>query len=52
MNEIMSTPLWCNKNVKVGGHTVLYKTWSDNGIMCLGDIFSMNGQILSYEELR
>ena len=31
---------------------VLYKTWSDNGIMCLSDIFSMNGQILSYEEFR
>ena len=29
---------------------MLYKTWSDNGIMCLGDIFNMNGQILSYEE--
>ena len=52
MNEIMSTPLWCNKNIKVGGNTVLYKTWSDNGIMCLSDIFSMNGQILSYEEFR
>ena len=52
MNEIMSIPSRCNKNIKVGGNTVLYKTWSDNGIMCLGDIFSMNGQILSYEEFR
>ena len=52
MNEIMSTPLRCNKNIKVGGNTVLYKTWSDNGIMCLSDIFSMDGQILSYEEFR
>ena len=31
---------------------MFYKTWSDHGIMCLGDIFSMNGQILSYEECR
>ena len=31
---------------------MLYKTWSDNGIMCLSDILSMNGQILSYEEFR
>ena len=38
MNEIMSTSLWCNKNIKVGGNTVLYKTWSDNGMMCLGDL--------------
>ena len=52
MNEIMSTPLWCNKNIKVGGNTVFYKTWSDNAIMGIGDLFSMNGQILSYEEFR
>ena len=52
MNEIMSTPLWCNKNIKVGGNTVFYTTWSDNGIMCLSDLFSVNGQILSYEEFR
>ena len=51
MNEIMSTPLWCKK-IKVGDNTVLYKIWSDNGIMFLSDIFSMNGQILSYEEFR
>ena len=52
MYEIMSTPLWCNKNIKVGGNTVFYTTWSDNGIMCLSDLFSVNGQILSYEEFR
>ena len=52
MNEKVSTPLWCNKNIKVGGNTVFYKTWSDNGIMFLDDILSMNGQMLSYEEFR
>ena len=52
INEIMSIPLWCNKNIKVGGNTVFYKTWNDNGIMCLRDIFNVNGQILSYEEFR
>ena len=31
---------------------MFYKTWSDSGIMCLGDVVSMNGQILSYEEFR
>ena len=41
MNELMSTPLWYNKNIKVGDNTVLYKTCSDNGIMCFGDIFIM-----------
>ena len=52
MNEIMSTLLWSYKNIKVGGNTVLYKTWSDNGIMCLNDTFNVNGQILSYAEFR
>ena len=31
---------------------MFYKTWSDNGIMCLSDLFIVNGQILSYEEFR
>ena len=52
MNEIMSISLSCNKTIKVGSNTVFYKTWSDNGIICLGDIFSMNDQILSYEAFR
>ena len=55
INEIMSTALWCNKHIKVGGtciNTVFYKTWRVNGIMCLSDLFSVNDQILSYEEFR
>ena len=51
-NELMNIPLWGNKNIKVGGTSVFYKTWIDNGIMFIRDLISTNGQLLSYEEFR
>ena len=51
-NELMSIRLWGNKNIKVGGTSVFYKTWIDNGIMVIRDLTKTNGQLLSYEEFR
>ena len=51
-NELMSITLWGNKNIKVGGTSVFYKTWIDNGIMVIRDLTKTNGQLLSYEEFR
>ena len=51
-NELMSITLWGNKTIKVGGTSVFYKTWIDNGIMANRDLTKTNGQLLSYEEFR
>ena len=51
-NELMNISLWGNKNIKVGGTSVFYKTWIDNGIIPIRDLTKTNGQLLSYEEFR
>ena len=42
--ELMNITLWGNKNLKVGGTSVFYKTWIDNGIMFIRDMIGANGQ--------
>ena len=50
--ELMNITPWGNRNIKVGGTSVFYKTWIYNGIMFIRDLIGTNGQLLSYEEFR
>ena len=47
--ELMNITLWGNKNLKVGGTSVFYKTWIDNGIMFIRDLIGANGQRKTFQ---
>ncbi|MCG7879937.1 MAG: reverse transcriptase family protein [Candidatus Thiodiazotropha endolucinida] len=47
--EILSTPLWFNTNIKVGGATVYYREWERKGVSFINDILDQNCQPLAFE---
>lgn len=48
-SEFLRMPIWCNNCIKVGGSTVLYQNWVDQGILFINDLLDRNGDIISYE---
>ena len=42
--------LWYNPNIKVGGHSICYKKWLAAGIIFIGDLISINGDMYSFKE--
>ena len=50
-DDIRRTILWCNFDVLVDNKTVIYGKWLENGIICLRDICSDDGKILSLNEM-
>ena len=47
--ELLSSPLWFNKHIKVGGRAVRYANWESKGISYLNDLIGPNCELLSLE---
>ena len=47
--ELLSSPLWFNKHIKVGGRAVRYANWESKGISYLNDLIGPNCELLSFE---
>ena len=47
---ILSTCLWYNS--KLGNSNIFWKTWSDNGILVIGDIVHQNLKMMSSKEIE
>ena len=42
-DDFLKTPIWCNKLLKVGGKSILYKHWVEKGLLSIYDIIDSNG---------
>ena len=51
-NELLSTPLWYNQSIKVGGNVIFYRSWKNKGILLINDLLDVNGDLLSYAEFQ
>ena len=51
-NELLSTPLWYNQYIKVGGNVIFYRSWKNKGILLINDLLDLNGDLLSYAEFQ
>ncbi|MCU7801037.1 MAG: reverse transcriptase family protein, partial [gamma proteobacterium symbiont of Lucinoma myriamae] len=47
--ECVSTPIWYNNSIKVGGSAVFYQNWTEKGIFLINDLLDRNGNLISFE---
>lgn len=48
-NDILSTEIWYNKDIKVKNHTIFYNIYYKNGIRIIADLFNTEGVLYNYE---
>ena len=48
--QILKSPLFYNRNIKIDRKNVFYKTWYDKGIRFVNDLVNQNGSFYSYQE--
>ena len=51
-NELVSTPLWYNPSIKVGGNAVFYRSWNNKCILLINDLLHSNVELLTYPEFQ
>ena len=49
--QILKSPLFYNRNIKIDRKYVFYKTWYDKGIRILYDLVNQNESFYSYQEV-
>ena len=49
--QILKSPLFYNRNIKISRKYVFYKTWYDKGIRFVNDLVNQNGSFYSYQEV-
>ena len=49
--QILKSPLFYNRNIKIDRKYVFYKTWYDKGIRFVNDLVNQNGSFYSYQEV-
>ena len=49
--QILKSPLFYNRNIKIDRKYVFYKTWYDKGIRFVNDLVNQNGRFYSYQEV-
>ena len=42
------TPIFCNKNLLVGGNSFFYKSWLDKGLCYIRDLMDNEGNLLDF----
>ena len=47
--EALAEPLFLNRNIKVGKKCILFKSWLEKGIYCIGHVID-EGQFYKYNE--
>ena len=50
-STFLSQPLWYNNFVKVGGKSIFYKNWADNGIYFINDLVNSEGKFYDYNTI-
>lgn len=50
--HVLKSPIFCNKNIKVGRNHIFYKTWYDKGIRFVNDLVNDNGNFKNYQEIK
>ena len=50
--QILKSPLFYNRNIKIDRKYVFYKPWYDKGIRFVNDLVNQNGSFYSYQEVR
>ena len=48
--EALAEPLFLNRNIKVGKKCILFKSWLDKGIYCIGHVIDEEGRVYKYNE--
>ena len=50
--DFLMSPIWYNKNVRIGGRCVFYKEWFKKGVKIINDLVDETGTFLSLEKLQ
>ena len=48
--EALAEPLFLNRNIKVGKKYILFKSWLEKGIYCIGHVIDEEGRFYKYNE--
>ena len=51
-DQVLCSSIWNNANIKIGGNSVLYKTWDNHGIRYINDMLSPDGDFLSLCDIQ
>ena len=50
-NEVsVYSPLWLNSNIKIDKKSVFYRSWYNQGILFVFDLYNSSGNFMSYDE--
>ena len=50
--QYLTTNIWFNPDIKVGGSSICYKRWLAAGIVFIGDLLNQDGESYSYREFN
>ena len=48
--EALAEPLFLNRNIKVGKKCILFKSWLEKGVYCIGHLIDEEGRFYKYNE--
>ena len=48
--EALAEPLFLNRNIKVGKKCIIFKSWLEKGIYCIGHVIDEEGRFYKYNE--
>ena len=48
--EALAEPFFLNRNIKVGKKCILFKSWLEKGIYCIGHVTDEEGRFYKYNE--
>ena len=51
-DQVLCSSIWNNANIKIGGNSVLYKTWDNHEIRYINDMLSPDGDFLSLCDIQ
>ena len=52
MQDIVSSPLYFNNNICIGGSHIFYSTWYKKGLIYINDMYKENGSLYTIQELQ
>ena len=52
MQDCLSSPLYFNNNICIGGSHIFYSTWYKKGLIYINDMYKENGSLYTIQELQ
>jgi len=51
-DQVLSSSIWHNANIKVGNKSVLYRKWNNHGIRYVNDLLAPDGDFMSLSDIQ